>query len=285
MNEPERLRELIKTEFHRLTQYLDTLPAEAWSKPSACDAWTVGDVVGHLVFVAEFYSDVISRGVQGDISVSPFFKTIDLEDRSALAKILEVTAIERREALGEQLLPSLVSQWDQFERLLDNLKVEDWEKPCWRWSQPTPVRQHLVLAVQELAIHGWDIRFNLEDSPSLSEDLLPMLVDRAIRRFRVVTELSDSLRVSESAGPVRYQFDITGTVPGKHDMVIEGDLAQMQPIGTENPDVIFRCDTVTFVLMMYQRLTAASATAAGNMTAEGDENLITDFNNRRFQRG
>jgi uncharacterized protein (TIGR03083 family) len=285
MKEIESMYQLIKSESQRIVQYLEALPDEAWSKPSACDAWTVGDVVGHLVFVAEFYSENISRGVQGDTSASKFFSSIDFADRTALAKLLEQTSVERRKELGEQLLPTLVSEWDRFIGILGSLNPEDWERPCWRWTRPIPVRYHLPLSVQELVIHGWDIRSNLEPSPSLSEECLPLLVDRAIRRFRVITEHPDPLRASKSTGVVRYRFDVAGPVTGKHDMIIDDEQAHMEPAIDEKPDVIFRCDTVTFLLLMYQRLTAVHAIANGKMTAEGNEDLISDFENRRFERG
>ena len=52
----------------QLTQYLQTLSAEAWCHPSACEAWEVRDVVGHLTGGAQVYAEAISRGLQGDHS-------------------------------------------------------------------------------------------------------------------------------------------------------------------------------------------------------------------------
>src|SRR5437773_1758479 len=60
--------QLCQVAAERLTQYLHTLPADAWRHPSACEAWEVRDVVAHLVMGAELYMRVISRGVQGDVS-------------------------------------------------------------------------------------------------------------------------------------------------------------------------------------------------------------------------
>ena len=113
MDEPEHLLDLTKSESQWLHQYLDTLPAEAWSKPSACDAWEVRDVVGHLVWVAEFYTDVISRGLQGDTSPSEDFHSVDLADRSAFFQFLADTAVDRRKNLGDQLLPTFITRWWQ----------------------------------------------------------------------------------------------------------------------------------------------------------------------------
>ena len=68
MDSPEETVKLIMAESERLTQYLTTLPPEAWSTPSACARWEVRDVVAHLAVSAEVYTDVIARSVQGDAS-------------------------------------------------------------------------------------------------------------------------------------------------------------------------------------------------------------------------
>jgi uncharacterized protein (TIGR03083 family) len=57
---------VLREETERITAYLADLPAEAWTQPTACDAWQVQDVVAHLVGVAEFYAGNVTRGLQGD---------------------------------------------------------------------------------------------------------------------------------------------------------------------------------------------------------------------------
>jgi uncharacterized protein (TIGR03083 family) len=63
MDAPDNLVQVIQGEAERLTQYLQTLPPEAWSQPSACERWEVRDVVGHLTWMAEFYVEAVSRAV------------------------------------------------------------------------------------------------------------------------------------------------------------------------------------------------------------------------------
>ena len=46
---------LARFEAERLASYLGTLSAEGWNYSTACDLWQVGDVVGHLVWIGEFY--------------------------------------------------------------------------------------------------------------------------------------------------------------------------------------------------------------------------------------
>ena len=56
---------LITAETARLKDYVrDTGPSE-WGLDSPCEGWTVGDVIGHLGWAAEFFGDAISNGRSG----------------------------------------------------------------------------------------------------------------------------------------------------------------------------------------------------------------------------
>ena len=61
----DRVR-LVQEESEQFKHYIHTLPADAWSCPSACDGWEVQDVVAHLACAAEFFAVAIARGLQGD---------------------------------------------------------------------------------------------------------------------------------------------------------------------------------------------------------------------------
>ena len=51
----------------------------------------------------------------------------------------------------------------------------------------------------------------------------------------------------------------------------------MQPAETAAPDVTFRCDTETFVLLAYERITLAAAVADGRIIVTGDHELADQF--------
>jgi uncharacterized protein (TIGR03083 family) len=61
MDTPAHLVTVFHAEAERLAQYLDMLPPDAWTQPSACEGWAVRDVVGHLTWAVEFYADTIAR--------------------------------------------------------------------------------------------------------------------------------------------------------------------------------------------------------------------------------
>ena len=112
--------QLYQVAAERLTQYLHTLPANAWRHPSACEAWEVRDVVGHLVWGAELYMRVIARGVQGDVS-PPEGSPLAGAGRDAFSAVIAQSAIAYRERLGDQLLATFEARNAQLHQLLASL--------------------------------------------------------------------------------------------------------------------------------------------------------------------
>jgi len=96
-------------------------------------------------------------------------------------------AIACRERLGEQLLATFSTRDEELHHLLAGLTPQDWDKPCtfWRFMGNLPVRAFLPLTMQELAIHGWDIRSRLEATALLSAESLPVLMVWIPARFGV----------------------------------------------------------------------------------------------------
>ena len=60
---------MVSSEAGQLQEYLGHLPKTAWQRPSACDRWTVADVVAHLAWAAEYFMATISDGIKGDVSL------------------------------------------------------------------------------------------------------------------------------------------------------------------------------------------------------------------------
>ena len=62
--------ELCQAAAEQLTQYLQTLSPEEWCHPSACEAWEVRDVVGHLIGGAVSYAEAIQRAAREQCTAS-----------------------------------------------------------------------------------------------------------------------------------------------------------------------------------------------------------------------
>ena len=97
-----------------LAQYLHTLPREAWHRPSACDAWEVCDVVGHLVWVARMYTEGITRGLRGETSPLEGFPPAGALETAAYSAFTAQQAIAQRDHLGEEVLTAFTTRTAQL---------------------------------------------------------------------------------------------------------------------------------------------------------------------------
>ena len=274
MDSPERRVKIAIAESERLKQYLSSLPPEAWSKPSACDRWEVRDVVAHLAWVAESYTERIHESLQRDSSTPESQPAPGPVEAASFAEGNAQRAISRRERVGDQVFSDFVKTDDQLNQLMATLGPQDWDKPHYYASLGTePMRFRPDLWIQELAIHGWDIRSRLEPEAHPSDESLPVLMDVVpgqLTRFI----FSPRSRLSE---PIRYRWELTGAGARNSDVVVEGDKASVEPAGTGKADVIFRCETETFAFIAYRRLAIDAANATGRLTIEGDSKLACDF--------
>jgi putative sterol carrier protein len=83
--------------------------------------------------------------------------------------------------------------------------------------------------------------------------------------------------MTDAAGPVIYRFELSGVGATDLDVVVEENKARAKTAGTAPANLSASCDTDTFVLLMYGRFSLESAVAAGRMTAEGNQGLMTGF--------
>jgi uncharacterized protein (TIGR03083 family) len=158
---------LVQTESTRLTQYLHALPADAWRQPSACAQWQIQDVVAHLTMAAEFYINTVSRGLQGDTAPPEGFPSAGTVNAAVMAEPLAQMALTTREQLGDQVLTTFEATLTRLNALLAGVGPQEWERLCYHPWRLMPVQQFLAMSVQELVLHGWDIRSRLAPATSL----------------------------------------------------------------------------------------------------------------------
>ena len=256
----------------QLTQYLHTLPAEAWHHPSACEGWEVRDVVGHLTWVAELYAGGVSRGVQEDTAPLEGCPPARSLEKAALSAFFAQRSIARRESLGEQLLPTFTARHTHLHHLLHNLGAQDWEQLCYHPNGIRPAQQFITMWLTEVAMHAWDIWSVREPARALFAESLPIFMEGMPRVVALSFQPGVRLRV-----PIRYGFAVTGAVPSQYTIAIAGDVVQLEPHSDPEANVLCRCDTETFVLLMYGRLSLPSAIGSGRVVVEGDQGLMTTF--------
>jgi uncharacterized protein (TIGR03083 family) len=262
---------IIHAESTRLRQYLDTLSPEAWEQPSACAQWQIQDVVAHLVGVAEFYTDTLARGLQGDTAPPEGFPTAGTVNAAAMAEPIAHMALATREHLGTQVRARFAATLTCLHNLLAGVGPQEWAHLCYHPWRLMPVRQFLAMTLQELVLHGWDIRSRLAPDAALAPESMPALLE-LIATSRTSGFLSWAFRPGPRlAAPVRYCFEVTGPVPRRVDIVIVGDHAHIADTTDTPASVTCHCDIETYVLVMYGRLSLEAASSAGRLQIEGEQ--------------
>jgi len=268
---------LYKSESEAFQEYLKGLPAEAWGRQSACDEWLVGDVVAHLVGNSEFYAGTVARGLQGE-SYPPEGRPKAGEGHPSIsAAALATSSIAAKERLGDQLLSTFIEKDNILINLLTGLSAEDQAKPCYHPGSIVPAGNFVDLRFKEIVLHQWDIRSAIEEKAGLSPASLGSMVILIQESFA-----SGSLRWAFWAGPpldrpVRYRFEVKSPVPVTADIVVEGDKFRYEESLQVTADVTFRCHTHILALLMYGRMPASDAMAAGHLAVDGDSDLAAQF--------
>lgn len=271
----EKVR-LVKEESARIAQYLNSLSLDAWSTQSACDAWQVRDVLAHLTGSMEMFGANIARGVAGDSTPPEGLPSAGEGDMAVRLVANAQRAVDFRESQGDGLLAAFNDRRVQFDEVLSKLRESDREKPCYHPAGTISVETFLNLRITELIVHEWDIRSSLEPAAVLSEQSLPSIMEM-FPVFVVGRLFNPGSRLTIT---VRFRFELTGPVSGSHDIVAGGDAkALMEQTGEGIPSVTFSCDTQTFVLLVYGRITLQEGVSAGRITVSGDNALAAQFGN------
>ena len=273
MNADETRREEIGRAGKRLEQFLQTLGPDDLIRQSACEGWTVADVVGHLIERGRPIPDQIERGLQGDLSPTLGISTARPASEDQFRLDLDEAAVSLRKELGGGLLGELARVNREFDRVLDLVQPDDWGKLCYHRLRPETVRSKVDIRIAELAMHEWDIHWAFDPKASLAEDSLPGLVSasgRAVRRaFR-----ADPSRERT----VRYRFLLRGPGAQSVDVVLAPEGASFEiESATPGPDVAFRCSSDTYSMLIFGRQKLGPAMEQGLVEAEGDNQLVSDF--------
>ncbi len=267
----------LRNESQGFHNYLNALPPEAWNAQSACDLWEVGHVVAHLVGVAEFYATTVERGVEGNVETLPGRAPAGSQTGATSHEGIHQRALAAREQLGDQVVASLAQQSDRLINVLANLKPEDHSKPCYHPGGYVPAGNFVDMRFKELGLHDWDIRSRLESNYHMLPASFPSMIILIMNSFA-----SGSIPYAFWPGPsldnpVRYRFNVSDPEDLQADIVVEGDRVRLEAAAAGSADVTCRCDTETFLLLAYGRLSSRDAIDSGRLVAEGDPARIAQF--------
>jgi uncharacterized protein (TIGR03083 family) len=263
---------LIGSEVYQIQDFMAGLSAAEWSRPSACGGWAVGDVFAHITQSAVTWRDTILRAQAGDANPPPGQRLLQPGERGSDTTAQRAIAYHQ-EVGAKQLLNLFAEGYESLRQVLLELQPEDWDKPCFHRRGILPTRHYVGIRLQELTIHGWDIRSAFDAAATLSEPPLPILVPQAQRW------LTNTFRpASHLTAPVRYRFDVSGPATVRQDVVVTRDEFRIEPVTATLADVTFHCSAGTYLLFVYGRLPLDRALRTGLMEIEGDREQASLFN-------
>ena len=127
------------------------------SRQSACDAWTVRDVAGHLTNRAEPQIASMTRGRAGDSAAPEGFSSPS--DNMAISAANADADVGYTQSMGDTLLPTFEERYQELSALLDSFSGDEWHSPCWHPRRGTmTAREYVGQRIQELVVHDWDMR-------------------------------------------------------------------------------------------------------------------------------
>jgi uncharacterized protein (TIGR03083 family) len=264
--------DLVNSEAGRLGDFLAGLEQGQWLAPSACEGWVAGDVAAHLAQGGFTWADSITRAVAGNSGPPAGQQALRPGERGSDETAQR--AISFRQDQGQAgLLRSFRDGYASLREVTATLTPEDWDKPCFHRRGVMIVSDYVALRLQELAVHSWDIRSGLDPAAAIFQETLPVLVGR-VQRWLTNSYVANS----EFPAPTRYRIDVSGPVPVQQDVLVNSDSFSIEGHGDGPADVTFRCDTGTYILLVFGRLDLDSEIGRSRMNVEGDPERAAQFN-------
>ena len=259
-----------------LHQFLAGLDEAGLSRQSACAAWTVRDVAGHLTNRAERQIASMTRARQGDASPPPGF-TPPSSNRAMSAANADADIAYAR-GLGNDLLPAFEQQYRALHALLDSFAGAEWHRPCWHPRRGTmTAREYVSQRIQELAIHDWDIRSAFDADAGLHPDAVPVLLGMSAHWLRAAYHPGDD--PPEGIKRLRFRMEDAGDI---HISVgpdgVEISAGRHDDTGDANCDLLVDTYASTYLLLAYGRLDVSDRALYGTrLWLAGEVPLLARF--------
>ena len=195
-----------------LWQGLDTFlsacsPADL-RRPSACAAWSVRDVAGHLTNRAGRQIASMTRGRRGDASPPPGFTPP--ASNQAMSAANADADIAYAQSLGDNLIPEFRRLYSELAALLDTFAGPEWRAPCWHPRRGAmTAREYVSQRIQELAVHDWDIRSAFDPAAALHPAAVPTLLGMSARWLRAAYHPG----ANPPPNTARYRFNLSAAAP------------------------------------------------------------------------
>ena len=267
---------LIEAETARLKEYLRGTGQEEWDLDSPCEGWTVGDVIGHLGWAAEFFADAISQGRSGITSAPEGLPEAGTIPPAELPAFIARMAKEYRASADSNLVDAFVSSVDRLGGLFSDMEDDDWSKQCWGLRELRPAEAYVTTRISEVVIHSWDIRFPSDPEASLAPDGVAVVLER-------LPVWLNELGLAEfrtSQSPARYRFRTTGAADYQRDVVARDEDGRQENRVEESqgePTATISCDADVLALLVWGRLKPGQVLADGRLTVSAGTGTGDEF--------
>lgn len=273
---PADIRNAVLADLQNAGDFIGTLGAEDWKRPSAVTQWTVGDVVAHLNVAMSLYSrltDLVVAGRTGSgllRKVGQFSKNVVPVAAPALNAINSAIPKVLDRALAPEVIKGQFAAGSRSLReRLERIGPGDYVKPVYYMGGPWPLSFFLAAVDNELAVHLWDMESRLNPSAHLGPEA------RAVLPSFYWSASSWMLHLpKEAEGTISVVLiDPNAALWWK----IEGGRVTTGRGVPSGPDVTITGDSGTFPLMLAGRLTFDDATRSTALRVEGNEGLARRF--------
>ncbi len=258
----EKVIATLKAEADRLIEFLSGLSAEAWERDSACTAWKVGDVVAHLAQGGSGTGTALARAQQGISDPPEGARFLDPGERASESTADRAISFRGGQG-GPELLAAFREGLEDLMAATGRLTPEDWEKPSFHRRGVIPVHENVTRRIQEIAIHGWDMRSAFDPAAEMTSGAAELIINVAHRW------LNACFVPLEGGANARFRFAVSDEFSMSEDVVLEGNSYRIEPAGEVAPDVTFRSNASAYVLLIFGRLDISSGSVPVKLEIDG----------------
>ena len=263
---------LIEAETGRLKEYVRNTGPGEWGLDSPCEGWSVGDVIGHLGWAAEFFGDAISNGRSGMTNAPQGLPETGSMPPAELPDFIARMAKEYNRSADANLADAFTSSVDRLDGIFASMEDDDWSKECWSFRGLQPASTYVTIRISEIVIHSWDIRFPSDPEASLAPEGVAVVLDR-------LPVWLNSLGLADfkpSQSPARYRFRTTGAADFQRDVVTGGEANKVEDAQGE-PTATLTCDADALALLVWGRLKPGQVLADGRLSVSGGTGTGDEF--------
>jgi uncharacterized protein (TIGR03083 family) len=257
----ETILRVVREEAGRLIE-LASRPG-AWEAPTACESWSVRDVVGHLVDTTEGYFEAFEVARSG--AEASAYGLPGMHQRAG------EQATRFRDLSREEMLDRLRNDLDKLMGILQPMGPEEWSGfivPHF-YMGPVPAFFYAAGQLMDYAVHSWDIRQGSGRAHGLSGDAADLLVP-----FMFVLWQS-TIRQDVDLTPFRLGITVTGRNAGSYRIDVSDQGMTYEQGDLSDLPTVIDFDAGSLVLTTFGRSNAG--------TVRGDQDIADRYLNLFFR--